>query len=95
MFNHRQNIGSQPMSDMTIKQVTPIRGRIPSIFLNNIAPIRKMPTKMIPNKENNGRVVQQTQDLMLDNKMIIGTDKAKKPLISPVRNPFKNQIEAK
>lgn len=42
-------------------------------------------------------MVQNIQDygnnMENNNKMMINTDKNKKPLISPVRNPFKNQIE--
>jgi len=101
MYSQRQNIDLDAILD---KAPTPNRLRPPSNDCTYLAPIRKVPMKMVPNKENiinqNNQWIPQSQPLNSRNfddmghKGIMGMDNAaKKPLISPVRNPFKTQID--
>ncbi len=75
------------------------RPRGPSTCSNNIAPIRKAPIK-INNKENMINPGNQWNDLPFknngiypENETYIQQNLIKKPLISPVRSQFKNQID--
>lgn len=103
MYGQRQNLDLDAILD---KAPTPNRLRPPSTIPINAAPIRKVPMKMVPNKENmvnqNNQWMGQTNNYnyeetngnanMGQKGMMMMDNVNKKPLISPVRNPFKTQL---